>query len=96
MKFRLSKLNEVIARRRHNANLYRQLIQTERIKLPIERTDEGYADSYVMFISRAERRDELKEYLIEHGVDSMIYYGTALHLHEAARYTTINVVISCC
>ena len=85
LKFRLAKLNEVIARRRHNANLYRQLIKTDKLKLPVERTDEGYVDSYVMFISRAERRDELKEHLTEQGVDSMIYYGTALHLHEAAK-----------
>ena len=85
LKFRLAKLNEIIARRRHNANLYRQLIKTDKLILPIERTDEGYVDSYVMFISRAERRDELKDYLIEHGVDSMIYYGTALHLHKAAE-----------
>ena len=85
LKFRLAKLDEVIARRRHNANLYRQLIKAKQMKLPVERTDEGYVDSYVMFISRAERRDELKKYLQEQGADSLVYYGTALHLHEAAK-----------
>ena len=85
LKFRLAKLDEVIARRRHNANLYRKLIKTDKVKLPVERTDDGYIDSYVMFISRAESRDKLKNYLQQQGVESMVYYGTALHLHEAAK-----------
>ena len=85
LKFRLKKLDSVISRRRANANLYRELIKTEKVRLPVERVDEGYVDSYVMFIARAERRDELKEYLTSKGIESLIYYGTALHLHEAAK-----------
>lgn len=85
LKFRLNKLNSVIERRRHNANLYRQLIKTDKVKLPIEKTDEGYVDSYVMFIARADRRDQLKDYLTDKGIETLIYYGTALHLHEAAK-----------
>lgn len=85
LKFRLAKIDEVISRRRHNANLYRKFITTSKITLPIEKTDEGYVDSYVMFIARAERRDELKQYLANCGIESLVYYGTALHLHEAAK-----------
>lgn len=85
MKFRLRKLDDVIARRRRNAGLYRQLITAGEVYIPPERTDEGYVDSYVMFLVRGERRDELQAYLRERGIESMVYYGTPLHLHEAAR-----------
>ncbi len=85
LKFRLTKINDVIARRRKNANLYRELITTDSVILPVERTDEGYVDSYVMFIAKVDRRDELKDFLESFGIQAMIYYGTALHLHKAAQ-----------
>jgi dTDP-4-amino-4,6-dideoxygalactose transaminase len=37
-----------------------------------------------MFIVQADRRDELKEYLGKHGIETLIYYGTPLHLQKAA------------
>ena len=85
LKFRLKKLNEVIAARRKNANLYRKLITSEQVYIPPERTDEGYVDSYVMFITQSENRDALKAYLHENGIESMVYYGTPLHMHKAAK-----------
>ena len=85
LKFRLKRLAQVIARRRKNANLYRQLIQTEHVYLPIEKTDQGYVDSYVMFIARVERRDELKAFLATKGIETLVYYGTPLHLQKAAQ-----------
>lgn len=85
LKLRLEKLNGIIARRRKNANLYRDLIKAEQFYIPPERTNEGYVDSYVMFIAQAENRDALKAHLQEHGVESLVYYGTPLHLHKAAE-----------
>jgi len=38
-----------------------------------------------MFIVQAERRDELKEYLTSKCIETLIYYGKALHLHPAAK-----------
>lgn len=85
LKFRLKKLDNVVERRRKNANLYRKLIRSDEIFIPEEKTDEGYVDSYVMFIVQAENRDKLKEYLAKYGIETLIYYGTPLHLHKASR-----------
>jgi dTDP-4-amino-4,6-dideoxygalactose transaminase len=85
MKFRLKKLDDVIARRRRNADLYRRLITAPEVYIPAERTDEGYVDAYVMFLIQAERRDDLQAHLREQGIETLVYYGTPLHLHKAAE-----------
>ena len=85
LKIRLKKLKTVINKRRKNANLYRQLIETDRIYIPPERTKEGYRDAYVMFIVQAKMRDKLKIYLDNFGIETLVYYGTPLHLHKASQ-----------
>ena len=85
LKFRLKKLNNIIERRRKNANLYRQLITCNEVFIPSEKTKESFVDSYVMFIIQAKNRDKLKAFLDECNIESLIYYGTPLHLHEAAK-----------
>ncbi len=85
MKFRLKKLDDVIAKRKHNADLYRELIKADEVFIPSERTEEGCNESYVMFITQSERRDELQSYLRQNGIESLVYYGTPLHLHKAAE-----------
>ncbi len=82
LKFRLDRLESVLERRRRNASLYRKLIKPGHIYIPEDKPHER--NSYVMFITQAEDRDRLKEYLLEQGIESLIYYGTALHLHKAA------------
>jgi dTDP-4-amino-4,6-dideoxygalactose transaminase len=83
LKFRLARLKDVIARRRANANLYRQLIKAPEVFIPDEKP--GTEDSYVMFITQAARRDALKAHLEKQGIQTLIYYGTALHLHKASE-----------
>lgn len=83
LKIRLKKLKDIVARRRDNANLYRSLIKSDRIYIPPERLSEGYQDAYVMFIVQAKKRDELKTFLDSFNIETLIYYGTPLHLHEA-------------
>ena len=38
-----------------------------------------------MFLTEAEKRDELQKYLSKYNIQSLIYYGTPLHLHRATR-----------
>lgn len=83
LRFRLTRLNDVVGRRRHNADLYRNLITAPEVYIPEEKP--GTEDSYVMFITQAERRDALKDYLEKQGIQTLIYYGTALHLHKASE-----------
>lgn len=82
LRMRLKKLNSVVEKRRKNVSLYKEHIKAAEIFIPKE-TDSEY-HSYVMFIVQAERRDELKEYLGKHGIETLIYYGTPLHLQKAA------------
>jgi dTDP-4-amino-4,6-dideoxygalactose transaminase len=83
LKFRLDKLESIIDKRRKNVKLYESLINTDKVYIPPETSDQK--NSYVMFIIQAENRDELQEYLKSNGVQSLVYYGTPLHLHEASK-----------
>jgi dTDP-4-amino-4,6-dideoxygalactose transaminase len=82
LKFRLGRLKSVVDRRRRNVAVYRKLVKQGPIRLPEERPHER--GSYVMFISQADDRDRLQKQLLEHGIESLVYYGTPLHLHKAA------------
>ncbi len=82
LKYRLTRLDEVIAKRRANADLYRRLIRAPEVVIPAEPAH--HEDSYVMFIVQAERRDALQTHLTAAGIQTLVYYGTPLHLHKAA------------
>lgn len=79
---RLGRLGEVIERRRRHVALYRELIRQGPIAIPDEQPHERVAWTFCN--AQAERRDALRAYLAEHGVETQLYYGTALHLHPAA------------
>lgn len=83
LKYRLKRLDGVIEKRRRNANLYRELIKAEEVYIPEEK--ENCKDAYVMFLVLAERRDTLQAHLTEAGIQTLVYYGTPLHLHAAAK-----------
>jgi dTDP-4-amino-4,6-dideoxygalactose transaminase len=81
--YRLGKLSSIIERRRTNVNLYRKLIKAKEVYIP---PCKGYEENaFVMFLVQAERRDELKIFLEERGIQSLVYYAKALHLQPAAK-----------
>jgi dTDP-4-amino-4,6-dideoxygalactose transaminase len=80
--WRLDRLESVIARRRRNVELYRTLIRAPQCRLPQCKPHER--NSFVMFITQSDDRDRLQGYLRERGIESLVYYGTPLHLHPAA------------
>ncbi len=53
----------------------------------VEVPDEGPGEHCVFqtYVVKAERRDELKQYLNEHGVEALIHYATPIHLQPAAK-----------
>ena len=53
----------------------------------VEVPDEGPGEHCVFqtYVVKAERRDELKQYLNEHGVEALIHYATPIHMQPAAR-----------
>ena len=82
LKFRLERLKKIVDRRRHNVALYQSIIKQGPIYIPPEKPEEH--NSYVMFITQANQRDKLKDYLQSNDIESLVYYGTPLHLHKAA------------
>ena len=53
----------------------------------VEVPDEGPGERCVFqtYVIKADRRDELKQYLNERGVEALIHYATPIHLQPAAK-----------
>lgn len=81
--YRLTRLKSVIERRQRNVDLYRKHIRAKEVFMPADKDYE--TNAYVMMITQSERRDELQKFLLGRGVQSLVYYGTPLHLHPAAQ-----------
>ena len=88
LRVKLKYLKQWTEKRRGNAACYRALFGQRGFNLPpitLPYTDEGYYHIFNQFIIRAERRDELREYLNGEGIGSEIYYPVPLHLQECYR-----------
>lgn len=83
LKYRLTRLDDVIEKRARNVNQYREMITAEQVFIPADKPEEKNA--WVMFLTQSEDRDALQAYLADKGVQSLVYYGTPLHLHKAAE-----------
>jgi len=81
--YRLGRLDKVVECRRQNVNLYRRHIRAKEVFIPPDKNHEK--NSYVMMITQVERRDALQAFLQTRGIQSLVYYGTPLHLHPAAK-----------
>lgn len=79
---RLQALDGVIARRRANAELYRRLLPARHVHMEPCRQQEF--NSFHTFVVQVDRRDELKQYLADHGVGTAIHYPIPIHLQPAA------------
>ncbi len=82
LSYRLTRLKEVINKRRNNISLYKKYIKTDKVILPEDSLNTH--DSYVMMISLCDQRDKLQSYLTSKDIQSLVYYGTPLHLHKAS------------
>lgn len=84
LNFRLdNKMHDIIEKRRHNAQLYLNSLDRERIFILEERQSEY--NTYHTFVIQVEERDELKTYLYEAGIETAIHYPTPIHLQPAAK-----------
>ena len=89
LRVKLPHLESWTERRRENAGYYRELFTdhglTEQVVLPVER--ENARHIYNQYVIRvADRRDELRTFLTEHGVGTDVYYPVPLHLQECFNY----------
>jgi dTDP-4-amino-4,6-dideoxygalactose transaminase len=83
LRFRLTRLDDVIERRRRNAARYREVLCDLPVYMPQER---NYAfDTYHTFVIQVDRRDELQKFLAERGIGTAIHYPIPIHLMPAAE-----------
>jgi dTDP-4-amino-4,6-dideoxygalactose transaminase len=80
---RLTRLEEVVARRNANAALYLSLLEPDLTRHLAHRPNTR--DAFHLFVIQTEERDALRAYLTEHGVDSKIHYPVPIHLQPAAK-----------
>jgi dTDP-4-amino-4,6-dideoxygalactose transaminase len=81
------KLNQLpgwTARRREIASFYRDRLPGEGMIVPSDKPFEKAV--YHTFIIQTDRRDELKNFLADKGIDTKIHYPVPIHLQEAAKY----------
>lgn len=83
LSYRLGFLDQVIAKRRSNAELYRELLDPRHIFIPPCRSHEF--NSFHTMVVQVDRRDELQAYLAYHGVGTAIHYPVPIHLQPAAK-----------
>ena len=81
--YRLKKLKKVISKRKKNIDIYKKFIKTTKIKIIEESRDKK--NSHVIFNIICEDRDKLKTYLHKYNIQSLIYYGTPLHLQKPMK-----------
>ena len=81
--YRLDKLETIIKKRRRNAQDYLDGIQVEQVYLPQEK-DYEY-NTYHTFVIQTEKRDELKLYLMNQGIETAVHYPTPIHLQPASK-----------
>lgn len=90
LNFRLNTYGQVISRRRTIASMYQdQLGDMEELKLPpAPNSDSDHFDIYQNYELVASRRDELKLFLYENGIGTLVQWGgKAVHQWEYLGFT---------
>ena len=82
LNYRLKKLNNVIGKRRNNAQIYQELLNTDHIFFP--RESECEFNSYHTFVIQSDHRDLLAQFLKQNGIHTAIHYPCPIHLQPAA------------
>lgn len=79
-----NKLDSITEMRIANAKFYDQaLANCKNIQMPLRPAH--CKQVFHLYIIKAERRDDLKEYLIKNGVDAKVHYPVPMHLQPAAK-----------
>jgi len=81
----LKTVEETVVMRNNNAKILDEGLKQLYPFVKVPPRPHGYRETYSLYMARFERRDELKAYLIENGIDAKIHYPIPLHLQEAAK-----------
>ena len=83
LNFRLDRLPDVIEKRRCNAKLYRDVLDSANVFVPPEEDNEF--NTYHTFVIQVDRRTDLQEHLHSNNIHTTIHYPVPIHLQPAAR-----------
>jgi dTDP-4-amino-4,6-dideoxygalactose transaminase len=83
LRYRLSKLDQVIKARRSNAERYRQQLSGCPVTLPVCQPHQF--NTFHLFAIQCSHRDALQKHLADQGIATGIHYPTPIHLQPAAR-----------
>ena len=93
LRYKLTKLNDIIKKRRKNAKLYlSELKNVKGIILPTETENDFH--TYHTFIIQTPKRNKLMRYLLQHGVETKIHYPIPTHRQEPYSATNNNLKIT--
>jgi dTDP-4-amino-4,6-dideoxygalactose transaminase len=84
LRCRLANVDDVIRRRRRNADVYGELLPSSAVWFP--RESAGGFNSYHLFVIQSDDRDALRAQLAARGIGTKIHYPTPIHLQPAARH----------
>ncbi len=81
LSIKLKYLNEFVEKRRNAARLYSQkLADIKQVKTPYEATYAYHVHHIYTILTN--KRDELQNYLLKNGIQTVIHYPTPIHLQE--------------
>lgn len=80
LRVKMTKFHEWNERRSKLAAIYQEVLADSQVVLPA--VSQGNNATWHQFSIRCDRRDALKAFLAERGVDAMIYYPVPIHFHE--------------
>ena len=75
LRIKLMHIDEITEKKRRLANLYLEALDKNKFQLPV--VDEKYFDVYHIFQIQTNRRNELKDYLLDNGIKTEIHYPIA-------------------
>ncbi len=87
LRVKLRYLNDWVLKRQHVAEIYDQLLAGLPLQTP--KAAPGNLHAYYLYTIRTERRDTLKDYLIEHGVGCYIVYPYLVP--ETGAYQSLGI-----
>ena len=88
LRVKLSHLNELTEERKRIAKRYINEIKNPLIELPKVR--EKSTHIWHLFVIKCKNRDNLQQYLSEHGIGTVIHYPIPPHMSEAYKYLGIE------
>ena len=86
--YRLSKIKDVIRKRRNNVDFYMKNLDKNHVFYPKEKKYQF--NTYHTFVIQVRDRDKLRDYLKKKGIGTAIHYPIPIHLQPAAKKLKYN------